>query len=167
MYSVDVSPDLISRVTDEVIGEVSAWQTWPLQAMHPVVFFDALRVKIREDRVVRAKAVYWVLRSAGRWQPRHPGDLGREHQGCRILDESLQRHEDSRGARHPDCRDRRIQRHARGNERGVPGHDTANLHRAPVSLRRLLPRRLLCVVTAESVMQLSQWFHELAAKSEQ
>ena len=58
MYSVDVSPDLISRVTDEVIGEVSAWQTWPLQAMHPVVFFDALRVKIREDRVVRAKAVY-------------------------------------------------------------------------------------------------------------
>lgn len=61
MYSVDVSPDLISRVTDEVMGEVSAWQSRPLESMYPVVFFDALRVKIREDGVVRSKAVYLAL----------------------------------------------------------------------------------------------------------
>lgn len=61
MYSVAVSPDLISRVTDEVMGEVTAWQTRPLEAMYPVVFFDALRVKIREDAVVRSKAVYLAL----------------------------------------------------------------------------------------------------------
>ena len=61
MYSVDVSPDLISRVTDEVMSEVAAWQTRPLEAMYPVVFFDALRVKIREDAVVRSKAVYLAL----------------------------------------------------------------------------------------------------------
>jgi putative transposase len=61
MYSVDVSPDLISRVTDEVMGEVTAWQTRPLEAMYPVVFFDALRVKIREEAVVRSKAVYLAL----------------------------------------------------------------------------------------------------------
>jgi putative transposase len=61
MYSVDVSPELISRVTDEVMGEVTAWQTRPLEAMYPVVFFDALRVKIREDAVVRSKAVYLAL----------------------------------------------------------------------------------------------------------
>lgn len=61
MYSVDVSPDLISRVTDEVMSEVSAWQSRPLESMYPVVFFDALRVKIREDGVVRAKAVYLAL----------------------------------------------------------------------------------------------------------
>jgi putative transposase len=61
MYSVDVSPDLISRVTDEVISEVTAWQTRPLESMYPVVFFDALRVKIREDAVVRSKAVYLAL----------------------------------------------------------------------------------------------------------
>ena len=61
MYSVDVSPDLISRVTDEVMSEVTAWQTRPLQSMYPVVFFDALRVKIREDAVVRSKAVYLAL----------------------------------------------------------------------------------------------------------
>ena len=61
MYSVDVSPDLISRVTDEVMSEVQAWQTRPLESMYPVVFFDALRVKIREDAVVRSKAVYLAL----------------------------------------------------------------------------------------------------------
>ena len=61
MYSVDVSPDLISRVTDEVMNEVTAWQSRPLESMYPVVFFDALRVKIREDAVVRSKAVYLAL----------------------------------------------------------------------------------------------------------
>ena len=61
MYSVDVSPDLTSRVTDAVMSEVSAWQGRPLEAMYPVVFFDALRVKIREDAVVRSKAVYLAL----------------------------------------------------------------------------------------------------------
>ena len=61
MYSVDVSPDLISSVTEAVMSEVTAWQTRPLEPMYPVVFFDALRVKIREDAVVRSKAVYLAL----------------------------------------------------------------------------------------------------------
>lgn len=61
MYAVDVSPDLISSVTDAVMGEVTAWQARPLEAMYPVVFFDALRVKIRQDGVVRNKAVYLAL----------------------------------------------------------------------------------------------------------
>ena len=61
MYAIDVSPDLISSVTDAVMVEVAAWQARPLEAMYPVVFFDALRVKIREDAVVRSKAVYLAL----------------------------------------------------------------------------------------------------------
>jgi putative transposase len=61
MYAVDVSPDLISSVTDAVMSEITAWQSRPLEAMYPVVFFDALRVKIREDAVVRSKAVYLAL----------------------------------------------------------------------------------------------------------
>ena len=61
IYAVDVSPDLISSVTDAVMAEVGAWQARPLEAMYPVVFFDALRVKIREDAVVRSKAVYLAL----------------------------------------------------------------------------------------------------------
>ena len=61
MYGTQVSPDFISKVTDEVMAEVSAWQSRPLEPMYPVVFFDALRVKIRDDAVVRNKAVYLAL----------------------------------------------------------------------------------------------------------
>ncbi|UQY83014.1 IS256 family transposase [Ralstonia pseudosolanacearum] len=60
-YGTEVSPDFISSVTDEVMAEVTAWQSRPLEPMYPVVFFDALRVKIREDAVVRNKAVYLAL----------------------------------------------------------------------------------------------------------
>ena len=61
MYAADVSPELISTVTDAVMAEVTAWQTRPLEALYPVVFFDALRVKIRDEGVVRSKAVYLAL----------------------------------------------------------------------------------------------------------
>ena len=60
-YSCEVSADFISSVTDEVMAEVSAWQGRPLEPMYPVVFFDALRVKIREDAVVQNKAIYLAL----------------------------------------------------------------------------------------------------------
>lgn len=61
MYGVEVSPDLISTVTDGIVAEVTAWQSRPLEAMYPVVFFDALRVKIRDEATVRSKAVYLAL----------------------------------------------------------------------------------------------------------
>src|SRR5690349_9337348 len=61
MYAVDVSPDLISTVTDGIVAEVTAWQTRPLESLYPVVFFDALRVKIRDEATVRSKAVYLAL----------------------------------------------------------------------------------------------------------
>ncbi|MGE5451414.1 MAG: IS256 family transposase [Acidobacteriota bacterium] len=60
-YGTEVSPDFISSVTDAVMAEVTAWQSRPLEPMYPVVFFDALRVKIREDAVVRNKAIYLAL----------------------------------------------------------------------------------------------------------
>jgi putative transposase len=61
MYTVEVSPDLISTVTDAVHAEVTAWQQRALETMYPVVFFDALRVKIRDEGTVRNKAVYLAL----------------------------------------------------------------------------------------------------------
>ncbi len=60
-YATGVSPEFISSVTDAVMAEVGAWQARPLEPMYPVVFFDALRVKIREDAVVRNKAIYLAL----------------------------------------------------------------------------------------------------------
>ena len=61
LYGVAVSPDLISRVTDAVLEEVREWQNRPLDPVCPVVFFDALRVKIRDEGRVRNKAVYLAL----------------------------------------------------------------------------------------------------------
>ena len=60
-YGTQVSPDFISSVTDEVMAEAMAWQSRPLEQMYPVVFFDALRVKIRSDGGVTNKAVYLAL----------------------------------------------------------------------------------------------------------
>jgi putative transposase len=61
LYGVEVSPDLISAVTDAVLDEVAVWQARPLEPVYPIVFFDALRVKIRDEGLVRNKAVHIAL----------------------------------------------------------------------------------------------------------
>ena len=57
LYGVEISPELVSAVTDAVLDEVAAWQNRPLEASYAIVFFDALRVKIRDEGVVKNKAV--------------------------------------------------------------------------------------------------------------
>lgn len=61
LYGVDVSPDLISTVTDAVLDEITTWQARPLEPVYPLVFFDALRVKVRDEGMVRNKAVHVAL----------------------------------------------------------------------------------------------------------
>jgi putative transposase len=61
LYGIDVSPDLISTVTDAVLEEVAAWQQRPLDPAYPLVFFDAIRVKIRDEGTVRSKAIHIAL----------------------------------------------------------------------------------------------------------
>jgi putative transposase len=61
LYQVEVAPSFISAVTDEVLEAVTAWQQRPLESCYPVVIFDALRVKIRDEGIVRSKAVYVAL----------------------------------------------------------------------------------------------------------
>lgn len=61
LYGVTISPDLVSAVTDSVIDEVRAWQSRPLESTYAIVFFDALRVKIRDEGMVRNKAVYLAI----------------------------------------------------------------------------------------------------------
>ena len=60
-YKVEVSADFISTVTDSVLEAVVEWQNRPLERSYPVVYFDALRVKIRDEGTVRNKAVYLAL----------------------------------------------------------------------------------------------------------
>jgi transposase-like protein len=68
LYGTEVSPDLISTITDEVLEEVIQWQQRPLEAMYPIVYFDALRLKIRDEGTVKNKAVFLPLgiRAGGR-----------------------------------------------------------------------------------------------------
>jgi putative transposase len=61
LYGLEVSPDLVSAVTDAVLEEVAEWQNRPLAALYPLVFLDALRVKVRDEGTVRNKAVYVAL----------------------------------------------------------------------------------------------------------
>ncbi len=58
IYKVEVSPQLISNVTEEVMEEVKSWQNRPLDAVYPIVYLDALVVKIRGAGHVRNKAIY-------------------------------------------------------------------------------------------------------------
>lgn len=78
MYGSEVSPDLISKVTDEVMAEVTAWQSRPLEPMYPVVLFHALQVKTRDDALVRTKTGYLA-------DARCAGHLDRANRGSEVL----------------------------------------------------------------------------------
>ena len=61
LYGIDISPDLVSAVTDAVLDEVHGWQNRPLESTYAIVYFDALRVKIRDEGLVCNKAVYLAI----------------------------------------------------------------------------------------------------------
>jgi putative transposase len=61
IYGIGISPELVSAITDAVIEQVAAWQGRPLEASYAVIYFDALRVKIRDEGIVRNKAVYLAI----------------------------------------------------------------------------------------------------------
>ena len=61
LYGIELSPTLISQVTDAITEEVRQWQTRPVDALYPILFLDALYVKIRQEGRVKSRAVYVVL----------------------------------------------------------------------------------------------------------
>lgn len=61
IYGVDVSPALISKVTDAVLDDITAWQNRPLDPVYPIVYLDALHLKIQTDGRVQTRAVYVAL----------------------------------------------------------------------------------------------------------
>ncbi len=61
LYGVDVGRDTISRVTDAVLEDIAAWRSRPLDVVYPIVSFDAMWVKVREDRSVRSRACYLAV----------------------------------------------------------------------------------------------------------
>ncbi len=61
LYGADISESLISKITDDVIDEVKAWQSRPLESVYPIVYFDCLVVKVRQDKRIINKSVYIAL----------------------------------------------------------------------------------------------------------
>ncbi len=66
MYGVDISPALVSQVTNSVMERVVEWQSRPLEPVYPIVYLDCIVVKIRQDKRVINKAVYLAIQSASR-----------------------------------------------------------------------------------------------------
>src|SRR4051812_11865600 len=61
LYGTEIGRDTISRITDAVLEDVAAWRTRPLDAVYPIVYFDAIMVKVREDRAVQTRACYLAM----------------------------------------------------------------------------------------------------------
>ncbi len=61
IYGVEVSPELISKVTDAILPELRAWQSRPLDAVYPILYLDAITVKVRSDHVVVNRPVYIAM----------------------------------------------------------------------------------------------------------
>ena len=76
IYGVDVSPSLISNVTDAVLEEVRAWQSRPLDAVYPILYLDALQVKVKSQGSVRNKAIYLAFGVGMNGPERSLGHLG-------------------------------------------------------------------------------------------
>ncbi len=61
LYDVDISPELVSRISEKIMPEVTAWQNRPLETVYPFVFLDAIHYKVKENHQYQTKAAYVVL----------------------------------------------------------------------------------------------------------
>lgn len=61
IYGIELSADMVSKITDNIIPQIKEWQNRPLQSIYPFVFMDAIHYKVREDGDIKNKAAYVVL----------------------------------------------------------------------------------------------------------
>jgi hypothetical protein len=143
LYGVEVGRDTISRVTDAVLEDVVAWRSRALEAVYPIVYFDCLMVKIREDRSVRSRACYLAVRRHRRGGPRAARDLVAGHGGRQVLARGAQRPAPARHKGRTDLLRRRPDWVPRGDRGRLPPGVGADLHRPPdplIDALRQLPR---------------------------
>jgi hypothetical protein len=145
LYGIDASPDLISAVTDAVLEEIAAWQARPLEPVYPLVFFDALRVKIRDGEQERRRRrrkpaqpgpqqgrARRPRRPAGRHQG-NPRPMAGTKRGRQVLAAGDERAEEPRRRGHSAGRGRRAERLSRGDPRRVSRGHGADMHRPPTA----------------------------------
>ncbi len=99
LYGVSISPELVSRITDTVADEVTAWQSRPLDEIYPILFLDALFVKIRDSGSIQNKAVYLAWASTLP-ATRNSWVCGSTRTKGQVLAQRLDRTEEPRGQRH-------------------------------------------------------------------
>src|SRR5437588_7001659 len=131
IYGVQVGRDLISRVTDAVIEDVREWQQRPLDDVYPIVFLDALVLKIREGGTVQRKACYLALGVTIEGERDVLGMWFGGQRGRQVLDAGPQRAQAARRPRHPDLLRRRAEGLPGSDRSDLPGDDGADLHRPP------------------------------------
>ena len=128
---IELSHETISKITDAVLEEVKAWQTRPLEELYPILYLDALVVKVRDGHQVRNRAgAHRRGGRPGRGQTR-PRDLGPGHRGREVLGRGVRRAAQPRRARRADRLLRRADRVPRGDRGHLAADHGADLHGAP------------------------------------
>src|SRR5437867_5222090 len=97
IYGIEVSPTLISNVTEAIVEEVKAWQSRPLEEMYPIVYLDAMMVKMRDNGHVQNQAIYVVLGVGSRGAEGSTGTVGGAAGGSQVLAASADRAEEPWG----------------------------------------------------------------------
>ena len=129
MYGAEVSPSLISSVTDAVTDEVKAWQSRPLDAVYPIVYLDCIHTKVREG-AVRVKAVYLALGINLAGEKGNPRAMDRPERGCQVLVAGGDRVAQPWRAGHLHRLRGWPEGLPRGHRGGLPAHQRATVHRA-------------------------------------
>ena len=125
VYGADVSRQTISTITDRVMDGMAEWQNRPLDPVYPVVFIDAIHVKIRDGKVAN-RPIYVALGGHRRGQPRHPRPVGRRRRrGRQVLAAGAHRDQEPRRRRRVHGRLRRPQGPAR-RDRRRPGRSRSS-----------------------------------------
>ena len=131
LYGIEVSPDLISAVTDAVLDEVAEWQNRPPEACYPLIFFDAIRVKIRDEGFVRNKAVSIALGILADGTKEILGIWIERERGCQVLASRHERAEEPGRSRCADRHRRRAEGLSRSHQRRLSAGRGSDLHRPP------------------------------------
>jgi len=133
VYGAEVSPALISKVTDVVAEEITAWQTRPLDAVYPILYIDALVLKVRDSGTVDNKAAYLVIGVDTDGFKHVLGIWIAAAEGARFWGRGAHRTAQPRRPRRADRLLRRAGRPARGGRGGLAQGDRADLRDPPKS----------------------------------
>jgi len=128
IYAIDVSPDLISRVTDAVLDEVREWQSRPLDPNLSDRFLRRLTGQNPRRGACQEQGRLCRARLQCQWRERGARPLDRADRGRQILAEGRQRAQDQRRQRHSDRGRRRLKRLSRSNHDGIPSDPGSDLH---------------------------------------